>query len=106
MARTGWQFHRVVKREVWHNSGSVDLRALSYHHAMSLPRALWLVLFAFFTFCFVVLLNAALDFAGGFRRIRADKNVCQRNCQPDAEAEKVAGRSQPYGPRTRSLASS
>ena len=42
---------------------------LSYHPPMSLLRGLfWLVLFAFFTFCFVVLFEYGThDFVGGFK---------------------------------------
>ena len=43
---------------------------LSYHHTMSLLRGLfWLVLFVFFTFCFVVLFEYGThDFVGGFQQ--------------------------------------
>jgi hypothetical protein len=48
----------------------VDLRErVSYHRFMSLLRGLfWLVLFAFFTFCFVVLFEYGThDFVSGFQ---------------------------------------
>ena len=43
---------------------------LSYHPPMSLLRGLfWLVLFAFFTFCFVVLFEYGThDFTNGFQQ--------------------------------------
>jgi hypothetical protein len=57
--------------EVWHASGFVDRsERVSYHHTMSLLRGLfWLVLFVFFTFCFVVLFEyGTRDFASGFQQ--------------------------------------
>jgi hypothetical protein len=43
---------------------------VSYHRCMSLLRGLfWLVLFVFFTFCFVVLFEYGThDFASGFQK--------------------------------------
>jgi hypothetical protein len=57
--------------EVWHGSGSVDRNEpVSYHHTMSLLRGLfWVVLFVFFTFCFVVLFEYGThDFTSGFQK--------------------------------------
>ena len=72
MARTGWQFHSAVQIGTLSSQPrAVDLRErVSYHRFMSLLRGLfWLVLFVFFTFCFVVLFEYGThDFVSGFQK--------------------------------------
>jgi hypothetical protein len=72
MAGKGWQLHPAVQTGTLVVAAvPVDLREpVSYHRFMSLLRGLfWLVLFVFFTFCFVVLFEYGThDFTGGFQK--------------------------------------
>jgi len=64
-------------------------RRLHYHRAMSLLRGLfWLVLFVFFTFCFIVLFEYGThDFTTGFKKEaeRVKDFVVQATNKPSAD---------------------
>jgi hypothetical protein len=70
----------------------VDLRQrVSYHRFMSLLRGLfWLVLFVFFTFCFVVLFEYGThDFVSGFKtEFERVKTFAQEAGKPAAKPKK------------------
>lgn len=67
-------------------------RTVAYYPGMSIIRGLfWLVLFAFFTFCFVVLFEYGThDFAGGFQKEFARVKAFAQNAveKPAAKAKK------------------
>ena len=72
MARKAWQFRSVVQSEVSRHSYAAlteDFGCLNLL-TMSLIRGLfWIVLFVFFTFCFVVLFEYGThDFTNGFQQ--------------------------------------
>lgn len=70
----------------------IDLRGrLSYHQTMSLLRGLfWLVLFVFFTFCFVVLFEYGThDFTSGFQKeFERVKAFAQEAAKPSPKPKK------------------
>jgi hypothetical protein len=76
-----------------HGRQRVDLPgAVAYYSGMSLIRGLfWLVLFVFFTFCFVVLFEYGThDFVGGFQKeFERVKTFAQKAIEtPPAKARK------------------
>ena len=70
----------------------VDLpQRVSYHQTMSLLRGLfWLVLFVFFTFCFVVLFEYGThDFASGFQQeLERVKTFAKETAHPSPKPKK------------------
>jgi hypothetical protein len=92
MARKGWQLHPAVQTGTLPERWPVDLwERVSYHRFMSLLRGLfWLVLFAFFTFCFVVLFEYGThDFASGFQaEFEKVKTFAQESVKPSPKPKK------------------
>jgi hypothetical protein len=85
-------FIPTINRKFGRSRAPVDLREpVSYHRFMSLLRGLfWLVLFIFFTFCFVVLFEYGThDFVSGFQaEFEKVKTFAKETAKPSPKPKK------------------